>query len=569
MRKLAGIIASLATGWLVIGLTGISLFLFTSRAGWLWLLPAGLLGSLGVLIALGLRGSRGGLVALVRGQWAPHPGQIPHRVHCSPASLALATTAEVIVDLSQPAARISERFLSVAIDLSQVVGGKWWDPAADHVEASSGSLKSPVFDFDRPRLDRLLSALSPLYLRAGGSESDKIFYSLDDEVTPLPGYQSVLTQRQWDALHAFCDRNGCDLVFTLNAGPSSRRPGGAWNPDNAAALMQYTAAQGQQVYAWELGNELNVYFFVHGLRHLVDVAQYCHDLQCLHALRDRYAPSSRLAGQGSAYVPVLGEMLGTFFGFEEQMLKQAGGLIDCVTWHYYPQQSRRCPMGTRRAHSARLLDPYNLDEAAYWAAQVNKLRDRYAPGLPVWLGETGNAQCGGEPGLSDTYLAGLWWLDELGLMARLGQQVVVRQSLTGMNYGLLDEATLEPRPDYWNSLLWKALMGQTSYPVRVNGPRTLRAYLHSCPGVDDMTLLAINLDPQRPVVIQLPQFTGQAYEKYALTSPDVLSGQVWLNGHKLCLNPQGQLPIWTGMDLQPGERIQLPPLSYSFLKFHL
>ena len=47
MRKLAGIIASLATGWLVIGLTGISLFLFTSRAGWLWLIPAGLPGSLG------------------------------------------------------------------------------------------------------------------------------------------------------------------------------------------------------------------------------------------------------------------------------------------------------------------------------------------------------------------------------------------------------------------------------------------------------------------------------------------------------------------------------------------
>ena len=74
------------------------------------------------------------------------------------------------------------------------------------------------------------------------------------------------------------------------------------------------------------------------------------------------------------------------------------------------------------------MDPVNLDEAGHWAGKVNGWRDRYAPGKAVWLGETGNAQYGGEPGLSDAYLGGLWWLDQLGLMARLGQEVVVRQS---------------------------------------------------------------------------------------------------------------------------------------------
>jgi heparanase 1 len=127
----------------------------------------------------------------------------------------------VMVDLERPAGDVAERYLSVAIDVSQVVGGKWWDPRAEGVEWGSGTVRAPSFDFSRSQLDVLTQPLAPAYLRIGGSEADRVYYDMDggDERAVLPaGYASVLTRRQWDALHGFAQRNGLEVVFALPAG---------------------------------------------------------------------------------------------------------------------------------------------------------------------------------------------------------------------------------------------------------------------------------------------------------------------------------------------------------------
>jgi heparanase 1 len=247
--------------------------------------------------------------------------------------------------------------------------------------------------------------------------------------------------------------------------------------------------------------------------------------------------------------------------------------VDLITWHYYPQQSRRGPVASRRAHPSRLLDPNNLDEAAHWASKIDRWRDEYAPGKPVWLGETGNAQFGGEPGLSDVYLGGLWWLDQLGLLARQGHQVVVRQSLTGMDYGLLDEDTLEPRPDYWNSLLWKRLMGPRVCAAQVTGDGAdrLRVYVHAPASSEaaSVTVLAINLDPRRDVVLSFPQFGGRTHEHYAVTAPDVQGRTLLLNGVELRLVDDRALPEIQA-DRHEGAglpMVTVHPLSYTFVVF--
>lgn len=105
----------------------------------------------------------------------------------------------------------------------------------------------------------------------------------------------------------------------------------------------------------------------------------------------------------------------------------------------------------------------NLDTVVHWSAQVERIVDEAAaPAAPrpaLWLGETGSAQVGGQPEVSGRWASTLWWLDQLGALAKRGTAVQCRQTLAGADYGLLDEETLEPTPDYWASLLWRRCMG--------------------------------------------------------------------------------------------------------------
>src|SRR5262249_24191291 len=150
---------------------------------------------------------------------------------------------------------------------------------------------------------------------------------------------------------------------------------------------------------------------------------YARDVRAARALIAAVTPGVALAAPSSAYWPIVGEVGGLLPPF----LKVGGDAVDIVTWHYYPQQSRRCGAVVREATPTQLLDPDNLDEIDRWADDVETARAAGAPSAPVWLGETSNAQCGGAPGVSDAFASSLWWLDELGKMARRGTPVVVRQ----------------------------------------------------------------------------------------------------------------------------------------------
>ncbi|MFN7956552.1 MAG: hypothetical protein U0610_32900 [bacterium] len=480
----------------------------------------------------------------------------------------VATPVQLRVDGSTPIAHVSERFLSFAVDTAEALGGVFWDPAG-----SGEEVPVPVYDFGRPRLRRLVSELSPAMLRIGGTAADYVFYDLGavPVASPPPPYRLVLTRTIWEGIASFARDLDLEILFTLDAGPGARDALLAWNPTNARDFVSYVAARGDPVTVWELGNEINGYPIEHFIR--VDGRQYARDVAAARALVDELHPAAQLAGPSSAYWPPIGEA----FPVMPQFLAAGGSLVDVVTWHFYPQQSKRCPIATRRASPTRMLDPDNLAAVDRWAERVEAEVREHAPNAQVWLGETGNAQCGGEPGVSDRFVGSLWWLDELGRMARRGQPVVVRQTLSGSDYGLIDDATLEPNPDYWASLLWRRLMGTRVLSVDVSAgepseelaPPAVVAYAACQRDVaGGLAVLAINLDTERSAAVLIEGVTGASAEIDVATAPDRLGKTVLVNGRPLAADASGAPPaiVPERARVRPGlPLVTLPPTSYAFV----
>ncbi len=469
----------------------------------------------------------------------------------------------ITVNLESALTTVDEKFLSFAIDSSQVVGGHWW--SEEDTGGSVGSQLCDPFDFTRPRLHALAKELTPAYLRIGGSEADVVQYDLSDnppEEATEP-FEFVFDKAKWDALNRFALDMGFEVFFTLNGGPGNRNEEDkSWQTDRAREWMSYTVEQGYPVTLWELGNEINGYMMFHGMDWSIPGDLYKEDIATLAALRDELDPQAKIAGPSSAFWPEWGEMAAVYPDFME-----AGGgtVLDVITWHYYPQQSDRCPLQSLLAEDETMLDPVNLDEINTWADEVESLRDIHASQTPIWLGETGNAQCGGAIGISDRFVSSFWWMDELGQMARRGQPVVVRQTLSGSDYGMIRDNHLEPNPDYWLSVLWKRLMGTTVLDLQT-GSDTLRGYAACTPDGQGVTLLLMNLNQTTAQLVSLPDLPTRL-DVYEITASDLMGREVKLNGDALVLPESNEFPAMNPVTVHHGEPswFEVQPLSLVFL----
>lgn len=465
----------------------------------------------------------------------------------TPCARASAPGVQVSTDLLK---EVDPRYLSIALDTSVLLGGTWWT-------------RRQALDLQQPDLLTLTRALAPAYLRVGGTDADKVFYALPGSASQTrPAHDSlVLDADRWEALTTFARQVQLPLIFALNAGPGPRDAAGRWQIDNARSLLAHATQRQDPVAVWELGNEINGFGPLHGF--WLSGQQYGQDLHRARQLLAQQAPGTRLAGPASAYWPLLGEPLAV----APAALRSGGAALDIVSWHYYPQQSARCPLRTRPAGLRTLLEPAALNEMARQLAHVRRAQQQDAAGKPIWLGETGHAQCGGAPGISDRFVSSLWWLDQLGLGATLpGLQLQVRQALVGSDYGLLDEHSLKPRPDYWASLLWQRLMGPRVLQLRLTGqnqPR-LRAYAH-CHPQSGWTALLINLDPEKALSLYWP-YPRERSQLYQLSAPALDSPELQLNGQTLRFD--GQLSPLKSQPLASSQ-LQLPPASASFVQVNL
>ncbi len=470
------------------------------------------------------------------------------------------THAQITVGGDVPVAVVSDRFLSVTVDTAQLVGADFWTPG---VTDAGGVDHVAPYDFSRPRLRALAQPLGHAWLRIGGTDADRTFYAVDGAPprTPPPGYRWILTRAELDGAAELARALDFTILFTLNAGMGPRRDG-VWQPDNARALVEYAARAKLPIGAWELGNEVNAFPITLGLT--LDAKSYARDVRAARRLVAGATPGAKLAAPASAYWPIIGEVGGLLPAFA----RAGGGDVDILTWHFYPQESARCPVAVRPATLRRMLDPRYLDEIDRWADDVEDARRRFAARAEAWLDETSNAQCGGAPGVSDAFVSSLWWLDELGKLARRGTPVVARQSLSGADYGLLAEPSLEPRPDYFATVLWRRIMG-TRVLAAVAEPRTLRAYAHCAAagvgGAGAVALVVINLDRRAADVVV--DGDGDGARALWLVTADALDAPLArLGGAPFVVAPDGTLP-----PLEPargrGRRFRLPPTSYAFAVF--
>ncbi|HEY7883417.1 MAG TPA: glycoside hydrolase [Cellvibrionaceae bacterium] len=453
--------------------------------------------------------------------------------------------------------RLDKCYLSFSIDISVLAGGFWWE-GGQGSKRGLGTLRIPPLSLSSRKLDTLVQALGPSYLRIGGSEADKIHYFTAPAGEPDA---LVLTQKQWDRLHAFVRSNDLRLIFTVKYGLFTKRQHGNWCGDEITRLLEYSVAKGYRLDVLELGNELNAYWAFHGFRsqprakHLaIDYATFISQVRNLY-------PKARISGPGSAFWPRLGETLKPYSNITRRFLQHLPLPLDILNWHYYPFQSSRSPVRTRAASVRTLTNPQSFTDFGKYSQTLNFWRERYQPGAELWCGETGSAQCGGQPQLSDRFISCFWWADQLAQGALYGHKVMVRQSLIGGDYGLIDRLTLKPRPDYWLSWLWGRLMGEQVFTV-FHSDRHLRVYCHSHPTGDGRTLMIINLRPRgillKTDVIEPP------HQRYTLTAKRLTSRKVFINGERPKLQ-KGKL----GLEdfTQPEHSNRVPGYSISFWCF--
>ena len=106
--------------------------------------------------------------------------------------------------------------------------------------------------------------------------------------------------------------------------------------------------------------------------------------------------------------------------------------------------------------------------------------------------------------------------------------MVAHNTLAASDYGLLDENTLRPRPNYWAALLWRRLMGTTVLDAGVRNGVHLYAHCRRA-ARGAVTLLAINTDRTAVATLRLPV----ASERYTLSADDLQGDEVKLNGTAL------------------------------------
>ncbi len=476
-------------------------------------------------------------------------------------------------------ATVDPRFVSYNVEMVEVTGGRFWKPyksatgGEDASKPASGDANQqvginpnlfqyrPPINLANPRLRKLAGALGPSYVRVSGTWQNSTYFQNDDHAPmtePPIGFRGVLTRAEWKGVVDFAHAVDDKLVTSFAMSAGTRDVEGVWTSHQAKAFLAFTKSIGGTIAATEFMNE-PTFPGPGGAPEGYDAVAFARDAKIFGEFLRKESPQTIYLGPGSVGEGTLltaGGMKMKIIATED-ILKATEPIFDAFSYHFYGAVSHRCmgSMTIDKALSAEWLDSTNAAEAFYSA-----LRDKYVPDKPMWLTETAEAACGGDQfagQFGDTFR----YVNQLGALAQKGVKVVMHNTLAASDYGLLNEDTLEPRPDYWAALLWKRTMGEVVLDPGVGHDEGVRIYAHCAKaGKGGVALVALNTDAEHEHTVVLPV----AAERFTLTPSGLTSTKTLLNRAELKVEADGSVGLLRPDHVAAGP-VRLAPASITFL----
>ena len=515
-------------------------------------------------------------------------------VACQPSSNVTMNTTPRSFSALAPAnmarvGTIDDRYQSYNVEMLEVTGGKFWKPYGPELDAilrqpqsaptqpgtQSGDTPAgmdprlyqyrPPIDLTNARLRKLAAALGPSYVRVSGTWANTTYFPDTDlaPATPPAGFMGVLTRQQWKGVVDFSKAVGAGIVTSFATSVGTRNAAGVWTPAQAQRLLNYTKSVGGSIAAAEFMNE-PTFAVMGGAPAGYDAAAYGRDFKVFHAFAKQEVPDMLILGPGS-----VGETTGDWgvtYGIasilktRDLLAASRPASVDGFSYHHYGAASQRCAAQGMQTTSDDALSEQWLRRTDDTLAFYRNVRNEFEPAKPFWNTETADAACGGNP-WGGTFLDTFRYLDQLGRLARQEVHVVAHNTLVASDYGLLDDQTLMPKPNYWGALLWRKLMGTTVLESGIPLQTGQHVYAHCLRGTPGgVALLVINNDRATSHTLSIPV----AGERYTMSSSDLQSQSVELNGTQLKLGPGDELPVLTGILIGAGN-VEFAPATITFI----
>ncbi|HKW11266.1 MAG TPA: hypothetical protein VJO33_12870 [Gemmatimonadaceae bacterium] len=491
-------------------------------------------------------------------------------------------------------AAVNERYQSYNVEIAEVIGGNFWKPydkaslsarARAKVPAAAGTTGNtppaqvgvdtsiyqarPPVDLTNARLRKLAAALGPAYTRVSGSWANSVYFHDSESAAPEEapkGFNGVLTRREWQGVIDFARAASGELVTSFAISAGVRDAKGVWTPIQARKLIAFTNAARGHIAAAEMFNEPNMPTYA-GAPKGYAAANYAKDFAVFAPFIRAVAPDMRIVGPGSVGEGILMPLIGTrsmpgYVSTESMMTATPPPVFDIFSYHTYPAVSIRCASmgsGAQTTPEAALSEEWLSRTDRSYAYYVTDIHDRFLPNKPIWITETADAACGGNP-WANTFLDTFRYLDQMGRLARRGVDVIFHNTLASSEYGLLDQKTFTPRPNYWGGLLWHRLMGTTVLDAGLSR-EGFHVYAHCMRGQPGgVTMLLINNSRTRASSLQVPLNA----ERFTLSAQPLQSSRVELNGRPLKLGTNDALPELRGDNLAAG-KMTFAPSTITFL----